>query len=284
MITFKDIGDTKIAMKDAWDYKEKICSIEASYNYMDKINTTTATQMNTLLGRFYNQPKKAVVHTWIRKNKYNANGQKMELQMSKSGIGATYAGGRIDVYTGLITKDTYYESKGLLKDVIEDKKVYDKVFNFSSEKGKSVLKVLKEAAEETKIQHPESTTIKYSLKLSEDERECFGLKERGILDNKDDAYIEIKDSYKEMTIEVKSEYARSINNYSTEGLIFKVNSLDINDEKDFQYFMFVHYHLNEFENALRQYQDSTEEHKGRWTKFKEIMNEKLAKWLILYKM
>jgi len=287
MIEFKDIVEAKIAMKDAQSFKEKVCNVEASFNYMDKINSSTAAQMNALFARFYNKPKKGVIHTWIKANKYNSSGQKIELQMSKSGIGATYAGGRIDVYRSLITKDSYYGSQGLVKDVIEDKEVYDKTFNFISEKGQGILKALKDAVKETKIEHPENTTIKYNLTLTEDEKKCFGIKEHQAKENiYADAYIEIKDDYKEMTMEIKSEYLKSnrTNHYSHDDGLFKVNSLKLNDEKDFQYFMFIHYHLDDFEKALTQYKETTKDHKERWTKFKKIMNEKLAKYIILYKM
>ena len=287
MIEFKDILETRVAMKDAKSFKEKVCNVEASFNYMDKINSTTAAQMNSLFARFYNKPKKAVVHTWIKSNRYNSGGQKIELQMSKSGIGATYAGGRIDVYRSLIVKDSYYGVQGLVKDVIEDKEVYDKSYEFVSDKGKGILKALKDAVEKTKIEHPEATTIKYNLTLTEDEKKCFGIKEQQAKENiHADAYIEIKDDYKQMTMEVKSEYAKNHgnNNYSNNDELFKVNELNLKDEKDFQYFMFIHYHLNDFEKALNEYKETTKDHKERWTKFKEIMNEKLAKYIILYKM
>lgn len=286
MITFKDIMDTKLAMKDAWDYREKIKDTEASFNYMQTINNKTAEQLNTLLGRFFNQPKKLVAHTWLRQTKYNSNGtpRKIELQMSKSGIGATGQGNRIDVYKSLIDTDSYYESKGLVGDIIDDKIVYDKTYNVLSPKGQDVLKSLKEAKEVSNIQHPKSTTIKYPLKLSEEEQETFQLINKMVGDNKEDAYIELKDDYKEMVVELKTDNAKNPNQYTREGVIFKVNSLDINNEQDFQYFLFIHYHLKEFEEAFSKYMETTKEHKARWTTFKELINEKLAKYVVLYKM
>ena len=105
-----------------------------------------------------------------------------------------------------------------------------------------------------------------------------------IVDFTEDAFIELKDDYKEMVVEVKSEVAKNTNQYTKEGTIFKINNLDMNDEKDFQYFLFIHYHLKEFEDAFSQYMEKTKEHKARWTTFKELMNEKIAKYVVLYKM
>jgi len=285
MITFNDVMETKVAMKDAWDYREKIKATEASFNYMQTINSKTAEQMNTLLGRFFNEPKKLVAHTWLKQDKYNSNAtpRKIELQMSKSGIGATGQGDRINVYKELIDTDNYYNSKGLVGDIIDDKDVYEKAYNILSPKGKDVLKSLKEARELSNIQHPKSTTIKYKLKLSEDEQDAFKLINKMIGDNKADVYIELKDDYKEVVVELKSDNA-SPNQYTREGTIFRVNNLDMNDEKDFQYFLFIHYHLKEFEEAFSQYIETTREHKSRWTTFKETINEKLAKYVVLYKM
>jgi len=98
MITFKDIMDTKIAMKDAWDFREKIKNTEASFDYMQTINCKTAEQVNSLIGRFFNQPKKIAAYTWKRKNKYNSTPNNIDLQISKSGMGATHRGNRIDAY------------------------------------------------------------------------------------------------------------------------------------------------------------------------------------------
>jgi len=284
MITFNDIMDTKIAMKDAWDFREKIKDTEASFDYMQTINCKTAEQVNSLIGRFFNQPKKIAAYTWKRKNKYNTTPNNIDLQISKSGMGATHRGNRIDAYTKLLDDDSYYESKGMVGDVIDDKEVYDKTFACLSEKGQDVLSALKEAREASNIKHPKSTTIKYPLKLSEDERECFNLKDKSIVDFTEDAFIELKDDYKEMVVEVKSEVAKNTNQYTKEGTIFKINNLDMNDEKDFQYFLFIHYHLKEFEDAFSQYMEKTKEHKARWTTFKELMNEKIAKYVVLYKM
>jgi len=285
MITFKDIMDTKIEMKDAWDYREKIKTTEASYNYMQTINNKTAEQMNTLLGRFFNQPKKLVAHTWLRQTKYGGNTpRKIELQMSKSGIGATGVGNRIDVYKSLIDTDSYYESKGLVGDIIDDKIVYDKTYNALSPKGQDVLKSLKEAKEASNILHPKSTTIKYQLKLSEDEQDTFQLINKLVGDDKKDVYIELRDDNREVVVELKTDNAKNSNQYSRDGTIFKINNLEMNNEQDFQYFLFIHYHLKEFEEAFSQYIETTKEHKARWTTFKEVMNEKIAKYVVLYKM
>jgi hypothetical protein len=287
MITFKDIIETKIAIKDAWEFKETINNTEASFDYMQTINLHTAAELNKLFGRFFNLPKKAVAHVWIRKNKYNANStRKIELQLSKSGVGATSEGDRINVYDCLIDdKDNYYESKGYIGDIINDAEVYDKMFNVLSPKGQDVLKALKEVTETTKVKHPKSTAIRYPLTISQEETEAFGLSDGVLNSSKSNTYIELKDDSKEMVVEVKNEKKKENDQYSYDkGVIFRINSLELNNEKDFQYLLFIHYHLDEFKMALNKYLEKTKEHKDRWTNFKELINSRIAKYVILYKM
>jgi hypothetical protein len=283
MITFKDIMETKIAIKDAWDFKEKVCNTEASYDFMQTINTATAKQSVALIGRFFNLPKKAIVHKWKHKSKYGGTND-MELQISKSGIGGTYAGSRIQVYSSLFEEDSYYGTKGLVGDVIDDQEIYDKTFKILSIKGQDVLSALKESREVTKIKSPKSTIVKYPLLLSQEEQECFRIVNNSVLPIKQHAYIELRDDDREMVVEVKSKHAQDTEENQRDGIIFKVNSLDMMEEKDFQYLLFIHYHLSEFETALTQYIEKTKDHKDRWEKFKEMMGAKIAKYTILYKL
>ena len=286
MITFKDMVETKKEVKDAWKFREKIITTEASFDFMQTINVKTAAQINHLFGRFFNQPKKAVAHTWERKNNYNNMPRKIELQLSKAGIGATDEGDRIRVYDCLIEeKENYLGAKGLVQDVIKDNDVYDKLFKTLSPKGQDVLKALKESVEVTNIENPKATEFTYPLNISDEEKEIFGLK-KDVLDlSNNKTYILLEDVGKEIHVEVKSEKKKEENQYTYDrGVVFKVNSLDIKNEKDFPYLLFMHYHLPEFQAAFDKYIEVTKEHKERWAKFKELMNSKIAKYVILYKM
>jgi hypothetical protein len=276
MITFKDIELTKAELGDTIKFIDNINKIECAASMIYDINYDAAKKASLLIGKFYNQPKKAIAHTWKRQSKYGGMNN-TELQISKSGIGAT-SGYRtqIEIYDKVLQDDGYNGSKGLIGDVIDDKEIYEKTLSNLPEKGKSVMNSIKEAREESNIQMPKFNTIKLPVNLSKEEMDIFHIKENN-------AQISINDSDREVYI--CFEYPIPSDGYNrTEKQVFKLNQLDIDNETEFQYILFVHYHLPEFKLALEQYIAATKDHKERWAKFKELMNDKLAKYLMLIKI
>jgi len=76
---------------------------------------------------------------------------------------------------------------------------------------------------------------------------------------------------------------KSQNNYE-DNCIFTLNILDLEDEKDFIYNLFVNSHAEEIEKAINDYTKKTNENLVTWKKFNEELTEKLAKYLVLMKL
>jgi hypothetical protein len=278
MITFEDIKQTKDNMEKAIELIDNIKTYPSTFKYINDINTNSMNKINQLIGKYYNQPKKCVVHTW-KNNNNSGYTNKYELQISKAGIGRTPSGySQIQKFEKIFSDETgWRENKGLIGDVIKDKDIYEKTLNNLSDKGKEILKIVKEAYEKSEIELYDKNRNVKKIEISNDEREIFNLKINKL-------YIEIEDGYNQVNVHI----LKNINENNGYGYgdksLFLINNLNETDSTDYLYILFMQYHYDEILNTLNKYIEDTKETKEKWTKFNELLNEKLAKYLILTNM
>ena len=273
MITFKDIIETNKQLGKTQELINSIQKTESAYRYETGLNSKLMEQLNKLVGKYFTEKTKAYVHDYYdEKNKIKS----ATLQISKAGIGKTgQYNTNITPFRELITSDGregYYNSDGLIDTVIADKEVFYKCISHMSTNGKYILNTLKEVYEHHKINDPDSSKVVTKFKALPDEIEIFG---------QENLFIHINDNNNvRLEISKKKENDR----YSNNETIFELNSLDIEDEKDFMYNLFVNNHVEEITKAIKDYKEITTERLNTWKNFNEELNEKLAKFLILMNM
>jgi hypothetical protein len=272
MITFKELNETKDELKDAKALKNRLKTIESAYDKQTRFNRKLMQQLNILIGKYFTEPKKAYAHEYK-----DSNGKTTAtLQISKAGIGRTLSWNtNITPFTALINTNEQqytYSNKGLIGEVIIDKNIYGKVHSHLSSNGQYILESLKEVYENNKVVPPDCNKLNIAIRLSD--------VEKNILNVKKETYINIIDRGRVPTISISKEKDTDEYTY-TNGQVFCLNDIDLNNERDFIYALYTQYHSKELNDALDKYLAETKERMDVWNNFNEELKEKLAKFLVL---
>jgi hypothetical protein len=269
MITFKDVVETKKEMQNAIKLIDRTKNMESTTEYITKVNSKSAETINKLLGKYYRQPKKITLDSRIR----NSNGyssSKINIQMGKSGIGYTSWGSNMTPFNKLICLEKNQYHNGYIGEIITKPELYEKALLNLSDKGKEVLKLLKEAYEETLPIEGDSIERTFDIPISPEEKSVmnFGNKMATITFS-DDRSIQIKISKNNNT---NSRYDDNE---------FTIDELDINDREEFLKILFVENHAGELNKIIDDYLIETKEIRTKWENFEKAFNEKLAKYTML---
>jgi hypothetical protein len=261
MITFDDLVKTKSELNGAREIQKEINNLKSAFQYEQDINRHQMEQLNKLLGKYFREEKKAIIHTYQNINGWS--GRNSTLQLSKSGIGKT-SGWReqIEVFSNLLADKSYYETKGLIGDVITKDELHNKTLSHLSEHGKTILNAVKEVYENTKITVPKETIIKNELNISKAEQSIFNNKK---------LYFTINDEYDNIRIIISG------NN----GEIFIINSIDNTEEHDFIKYLLIQNHIKEIKDIINEYNEKTKVDKEKWNQFNIQLNEKIAKYILV---
>ena len=271
MITFEDIINTNKQLGKTQKLIDIIKKTASAYSYEDNLNRSIMRNLNKLIGKYFTEKTKAYVHKY-----YDKQGiEKGTLQISKAGIGKTNAWNtNITPFYNIIrdeNEEDYYYRGGIIDTVINDNIVFKKCLSHLSDNGKYILNSLKDAYKNNKIKDPDNSTITTKIILSSEEAHIFKKKELLIYMSDDS----------DVNLHITNE--KSQNNYE-DNCIFTLNILDLEDEKDFIYNLFVNSHAEEIEKAINDYTKKTNENLVTWKKFNEELTEKLAKYLVLMKL
>ena len=265
MITFKDIVETNKQLSKTKKLINTIKKTESAYRCEATFNSRLMQDMNKLIGKYFTEKTKAYVHNYYDKS--SKSEPSATLQISKAGIGKTNRWStNITPFQHIISDasdDSYYDNKGMINTVINNKVVFDKCLSHMSENGKYILNSLKEAYEHNKINDPDTSEIITEIKA---------LPEEAIIFKKIDLFIKISDN---SNVTLNISRIKKDDSYSSNGNIFQLNSLNMKDERDFMYNLFVDNHAKELEKAINDYKEITTERLNTWKNFNEELNEKL---------
>lgn len=274
MISFDNLVETKKELDNTNQLFDRIQQTKSIYATIQAKNHSLMNTTNRLLGKYFREPKKAIIHHYGEKTTSQYYGGGYSLQLSKRGIGKTSGyRNQIEVYGGLIHRSAYHDSKGLIGDVIEQKEIYEKTLEHLSDEGKEILTAIKEIYDQAKIKDTEQVNLTQEIKLTTSEKNILGtntlhlcISDRG--EHIDIAFNKAKDG--------SSSYRN--------GDVFDVNSLSIDDAKDFIFCLFVENHYQEINIAIDKYIMARQDDLNTWNKFEEMFNEQLAKYVLLEKI
>jgi hypothetical protein len=274
MIGFNELNKTRKEFNDVEVLINNSKELKSSCAYGQEINRKYLPQINKLIGKNLNQSTKADVHTWEFKDGDDRT-RKYTLEISKKGIGATSESRyQIETYDSLFSpKDRYGKpSEGLIKDVIDNEKVFIKTLDYLNPKGKEIMQIIKEVRQQTNIIPPEETLIQRMFKISKEEKEFFKVATN-------EGLIEINDNNGrgvEFAVSVIKE-----NDGVEKHSLFSIHDLRVSNENDFAYIMFVKNHKEDIENAMKEYINKTKKIKETWENFDEEIKQRLAKFILL---
>ena len=273
MIGFDELNETKKELIEVEKIVEQSGKLKSVCSYARDINKKFMPSINRLIGKSLNQSTKADVHEFEFKDDDNRV-SKATLEISKRGIGATSSSRyQIEPYEKMFNEADRYgnKSEGFIKDVIDNKEVFDKALEYLNPKGKEIMKIVKEVRQKTNIGIPEVTQIHKPFKFSNGEKEFFSL-------GSNEGLIEILDDGNSVEFGVSGiKENRGIEKAS----LFSIHTLNINSEEHFAYALFVKNHKKDFEEAIKEYNKETKETKDKWEKFDTEMKEGLAKYILL---
>lgn len=273
MIGFDELNETKKELKEVKEVIAQSTELKSACSYAQEINKKFMPSINRLIGKSLNQSTKVDVHTLEFEDDDNRK-TKLNLEISKRGIGATSPNRyQIEPYERMFNEQNKYggNSKGFIKDVIDDDIVFDKTLDYLNPKGKEIMKIVRDVRRKTNVDIPEVTQIHKPFKFSNGEKEFFSL-------GSNEGLIEILDDGNQVEFNVSGiKENRGIEKAS----LFSIHSLNINSEEHFAYALFVKNHKKDFEEAVMDYNKETKEKKDRWETFDTEMKEGLAKYILL---
>ena len=275
MIGFDELNKTRKEFNDVEVLINNSKELKSSCAFGHEINKKYMQQINKLIGKSLNQSTKADVHTWNFIDEDDNSKRKCTLEISKKGIGATSESRyQIETYDRLFSAKERWSnpSEGLIKDVIDNEEVFNKTLDYLNPKGKEIMQIIKEVRQQTNIIPPEETLIQKMFKLSKEEKEFFKVATN-------EGLIEINDNNGRGV-----EFAVSIireNDGVEKHSLFSIHDLRVDKEEDFSYILFVKNHKEDFENAIKEYNEKSKDIKETWEKFDEEIKQRLAKFILL---
>ena len=274
MITFEDIEQTKSALNDAVVLQDRLLKTKSAYDTQTNMNRKLMQELNKLIGKYFTEPKKAYVHEY--KDTVGKTGS--TLQISKCGIGKTPSyNTNITIFGELIDNyDGYsYSSKGMIGEVIRHKNIYDKVYSHLSANGQYILKSLKETYEHNEITNPDKNELVIEIPSNKSERNVLNMSK---------TFIRITDRGHTPKIIISRKKEEESSYQRTNSVVFCLNDIKMNDERDFTYFLYTQYHVKEINDALDKYLEQTKERMDVWQGFNDELKQKLAKFLVLMEL
>lgn len=272
MITFKEVLDTQKEFKDTAELIDKIRTTQSTYKYIGELNRETMKTMNRILGKYFTEDKKAIIHEYPKDEYHNYT-----LQLSKKGIGKTSGyRSQIEVFNYLIghqekkNRRTEFINEVILKD-----EIFEKTKEHLSVNGKAILDIFKETYKEYPITSPNDSRVYIEIKPTKDEVELF---------HQPKIYIEIQDDESDINVYISYKKADDKGSYPSRYPIFEVNKLTALADNDFIKTLFIYNHKDEIELAIQKYKDDTTPQRELWKNFNDKLNEGLAKYLLLDKI